>query len=698
MPEHSELSALSSESALIFALNEAVANIGNTEALFRLILEMLRPVFHIELCVIQLISEDPNFLEIFEPAVLAPDELLRARAGDVHKTRISKSEFADILDMESRDIVRHVVKDLYSANSEWPDVRVMFERLHLEELVFCPLLYSGKIIGHLLLITKTVNHIQDKDMPLLRQVTRVIASAVVNTTSYEKLARRERDAELVLQFTADLMDRRNLDGFLLPLAASLQKLRSFQFFSVMGLQSEDDDIQCASFDGVAWQYSASAAVPWVGPDATQGDSQAQIHYMGGDVLAKAFPKPDPVADVLKRHAIVAAVQMRLDLEEFPPVTLFLGAKDLEAEELLVAGVFEQAAPQLLLALRSMMNWERTQYLQRRLQQENRALYEEISTRGNQAPMLGESVTFRRILSRSRQVASTDSTVLLLGETGTGKELMARYIHAQSKRRDKPMVKVNCASLPAQLIESELFGHERGAFTGALERRIGKFELADGGTIFLDEIGELALESQAKLLRVLQENELERLGGRSIIKINVRVIAATNRDLQKESRQGRFRTDLFYRLNVFPLVIPPLRERREDVPLLAEMFLQRFAKRFGRSLRPLNHEELEMLKAYPWPGNVQELEHLMERAVIAARDGNPNLRELRDGGGDAGPVEATIQARPLDDIIREEIIKALRQTNGRVSGPQGAAQILGLNDKTLDTRMRRYGIRRKAEFS
>jgi transcriptional regulator with GAF, ATPase, and Fis domain len=243
----------------------------------------------------------------------------------------------------------------------------------------------------------------------------------------------------------------------------------------------------------------------------------------------------------------------------------------------------------------------------------------------------------------------------------------------------------------------LFGHEKGAFTGAVERRIGKFELAQGGTIFLDEIGELPLESQAKLLRVLQEKEFERIGGKDVIRVDVRVLTATNRNLEEEVRKGRFRADLFFRLNVFPITIPPLRERKEDIPILAEIFLRKFSKRFGRALRTITHEEGELLQAYAWPGNIRELEHFMERSAITAMGADPNFREFRKAFVDKSDAEPTQEIRPLDEVVKDYLIMALRQAHGKVSGPDGAASKLGLNGKTLDSKMRKYGIQRKVDI-
>jgi transcriptional regulator with GAF, ATPase, and Fis domain len=294
----------------------------------------------------------------------------------------------------------------------------------------------------------------------------------------------------------------------------------------------------------------------------------------------------------------------------------------------------------------------------------------------------------------------DTTVLILGETGTGKELLARAIHARSQRGQRPLVKLNCAALPASLIESELFGHERGAFTGAAVKRVGRFELADGATIFLDEIGELPLELQVKLLRVLQEGEFERLGSSKTIKVNVRVIAATNRNLQRAMQEGKFREDLYYRLNVYPIRLPPLRERIEDVGLLAMEFLSECSQRLGRSFDALPQQVIEQLKSYHWPGNVRELQNLVERAAVISTGPSFRLPEqwvtryLPEVNESApSPIVATEPLTTLEEMERRHVLRVLAQTRWRIEGAKGAAAVLGLKPSTLRSRMNKLRIRR-----
>jgi len=324
-------------------------------------------------------------------------------------------------------------------------------------------------------------------------------------------------------------------------------------------------------------------------------------------------------------------------------------------------------------------------------------------------MIGESDALKRVWFCVEQVASIDTTVLILGETGTGKELVARAIHARSARRDRPLVNVNCATLPAMLIESELFGHERGAFTGATARQLGRFELAHGGTIFLDEIGDLPVNLQAKLLRVLQEGEFERLGSGKTIKVNARVIAATNRNLLAAMEKGRFRSDLYYRLNMYPISVPPLRERREDIEALANEFLREVGLKLDKRFDAISPQALAALQRYDWPGNVRELQNIIQRSAVITTGRVLQLPEecklsvepkkpegvftaSRENG--ASKAEKTFQATKLDELAREHIVRVLEQTKWRIEGPKGAALILGLHPSTVRSRMLKLGIRKE----
>jgi PAS domain S-box-containing protein len=337
----------------------------------------------------------------------------------------------------------------------------------------------------------------------------------------------------------------------------------------------------------------------------------------------------------------------------------------------------------------------------RLAAQNIYLQEEIKSVHNFEEIVGQSPAVLEAIDKVNRVAKTDASVLITGETGIGKELFARAIHSASKRYDKPLIKVNCAALPTSLVESELFGHEKGAFSGAINRRIGRFELANGGTIFLDEIGEVPMDMQVKLLRVLQEREFERVGGAEPIKVDVRVIAATNRDLPKAIRDGKFREDLYYRLNVFPLTLPPLRERTGDVPLLVHFLVTKFAARVGRRIEGITPVTMERLTKYHWPGNIRELENILERAIILANDPLLHIDSEVFAAAPEEKVIAAQRAQPkevgsaesLEAIERNHILSVLKQTFWVIEGPRGAAKVLDLHPNTLRSRMKKLGIRR-----
>ncbi|MCQ8104436.1 sigma 54-interacting transcriptional regulator [Methylomonas sp. SURF-2] len=331
--------------------------------------------------------------------------------------------------------------------------------------------------------------------------------------------------------------------------------------------------------------------------------------------------------------------------------------------------------------------------QARLQAQNLYLQEEIKSAHNFDEIVGRSPALRSLLNQVQRVAQTDASVLIQGESGTGKELIARAIHSASKRKNQPLIKVNCAALPSNLIESELFGHEKGAFTGAVNKRIGRFELAEGGTLFLDEIGEIPLDMQVKLLRVIQEREFERVGGQTSIKMNVRVITATNRNLLHEVEAKNFREDLFYRLNVFPLTTPPLRERLEDIPLLVDFLLGKFAPKIGKKITSVSLGSMRRLQQYRWPGNIRELENVIERAVILADGAVLEIgADQLPGSSDARhPDSPQTNDASLDTITREHILSVLEQTRWVIEGSKGAARRLNLKPSTLRYRMQKLGI-------
>lgn len=418
-------------------------------------------------------------------------------------------------------------------------------------------------------------------------------------------------------------------------------------------------------------------------------SEVKKHFPRENIMEGYIGVPifsPSTGEVIGHIAAFHDMPMTAEQNQTDILKIFAARAGAEIERLEAQRKLEEANTELKIRLKEI------EELKNQLQAENKYLQEEIKLNHNFEDIISISKKFQKVLQQIEQVAETDATVLITGESGTGKELIARAIHNISNRRRKPLVKINCAALPASLIESELFGHERGAFTGAMERKIGRFELADGGTIFLDEIGELPVELQSKLLRVLQEGEFERLGNPKTMKVDVRVLAATNRQLETAIDRKEFRADLYYRLNVFPIHCPPLRERKEDIPFLVKHFCQKYEPKVGKKVTSIPSKVMDALTAYNWPGNIRELENIIERAMILSRNG---AIEYGDWMPMAKEVEsAKSKLLRLDDVEKEHIMEVLNQTNWKVSGEKGAAKILGLNATTLEARMKKLGIKRE----
>jgi len=356
------------------------------------------------------------------------------------------------------------------------------------------------------------------------------------------------------------------------------------------------------------------------------------------------------------------------------------------------------------SLGNAMAWEEIESLRKRLEMENEYLQEQLREEHAFGDIVGKSANLRKVTQQIDLVAPTQSTVLITGQSGTGKELVAREIHRRSSRADRPLIKVNCAAIPRELYDSEFFGHVKGSFTGAVRDRVGRFELADGGTLFLDEVGEIPLDLQSKLLRVLQEGELERVGEEKTREVDVRIIAATNRDLKAESEAGSFRSDLYYRFSVFPIELPPLAQRTEDIPLLAEHLLKAVARRVGRAAPRLTKANIAQLQKHPWPGNIRELQHILERALITSRSGRLSFDLQQTNGtttqspaASSDDNDTVMTEQEIRGLEAENIRRAIKQCNGKVSGHDGAAQLLGIKPTTLASRMKKFNLSRNLDL-
>ena len=557
-----------------------------------------------------------------------------------------------------------------------------------------PLIVKGRKLGVLGFASKRENAFSDSDKELLCRVANQIAIAVDNALNFERarkaeqLARQQSERlELLLEINNAVVS--NLD------VQSLMKTISF----CLGKVSQYDTVGLALYDPETNQLRA-----YSNPTDQAFIDEGQPIPFEGSAPGLAFTTGKPVLlDRYKGEPLNSEFNMRFRRAGFKSggaVPLIAHGRKLgilgfatlreasfsdEEVEMLC-----QIANQVAIAVENVLAFREIETLKNKLASEKLYLEDEIRTEHNFEHLIGISPSFKRILKQVETVAPTDSAVLIRGETGTGKELLARAIHDLSTRRERTMVKINCAAIPTGLLESELFGHEKGAFTGAIAQRIGRFELANKGTLFLDEVGDIPLELQPKLLRVLQEQEFERLGSTRTQRVDVRLIAATNTDLEQMVADKKYRSDLYYRLNVFPITIPPLRERREDIPPLARFFTQKYARRLKKEIEAIPAEAMAALTGYGWPGNVRELEHFIERAVILTQgsDLDVSISELKPSAP-TGPASIST----LEAAEREHILRALEEANWVVGGPNGAAARLGMKRTTLQSRMQKLGLER-----
>ena len=559
-----------------------------------------------------------------------------------------------------------------------------------------PLIVQERRLGVLGCISKREHAFSDADKELLCQVSNQVAIAVENALNFERARAAEEQAKrqserlgLLLEISNAMVSNLDLRSLMETISTCLARV---SHYDAVGLALYDPEInQLRAYSNPTDQ----AFIDEGQPIPLEGTAPGMAFTTGQPVLLDRHKRESFQSDFTKRfrHAgfksggAVPLITHGRKLGTLGFATLREANFSDDEVELLC-----QVANQVAIAVENILAFREIETLKNKLTSEKLYLEDEIRTEHNFEELIGTSPSFKRILKQVETVAPTDAAVLIRGETGTGKELLARAIHDLSARRERTLVKLNCAAIPMGLLESELFGHEKGAFTGAIAQRIGRFELANKGTLFLDEIGDIPLELQPKLLRILQEQEFERLGSTRTQKVDVRLIAATNADLEKMVADKKYRSDLYYRLNVFPVTIPALRDRREDIPALSRFFAQKYARRLKKQITAIPAETMEALTAYAWPGNVRELEHFIERAVILTT--GPNLEvSLSDlKGSEPIPASATGLAN-LRDAEREHILRALEEANWVIGGPKGAAARLGMKRTTLQHRMQKLGLER-----
>jgi formate hydrogenlyase transcriptional activator len=688
----------------LLEINNAIITNLNREALLHAISRSLARVIHFDRAAFTLYDPQKDrfrFLAI-EGTTASPHFRPGLEFGR------EESISAWVFDHQRPAVCRNLQREQRYAN----DRRLIAEGLNSYCVV--PLIIGGRSIGTLNLASEKPDQYSDADAEFLCELGSQVALAVSNMTSYEEIAALNTKVERTAERYRTLLEINNaiithlapedllrsvrailrrvvpLDGMALILYDA--KKQMFRYFAI----ENPPNSTTSDYFRVGVEFDREKTISsWV------FDHQRPV--MRRD-LAKEQRYPNDARLVAAGIASDCVVPLVVGGRSIGT----LGVGSLKPEQYAEADIvsLQETANQIALAVANMQSYEEIAVLKARLEKENVYLQEELRTEHNFEEIVGNSPALRAVLRQVEQVAVTDSTVLIRGETGTGKELIARAIHDRSTRKNRPLVKINCSAISAGLVESELFGHVKGAFTGAFERRTGRFELADGGTIFLDEIGELPLETQVKLLRVLQEREFEPVGSNRPIRVDVRVIAATNRDLQESIREGRFRSDLFYRLNVFPVEMPPLRDRRSDISQLAMFFLARFAKKFGKHIESIPRETLDRLVNYSWPGNVRELQNVIERAAILSQSpvldlgpdlvpymAQPGATPLEDRTPGASKLADHSPARTLEEVEREHIAEVLSQTGGVVEGLRGAAKVLGLHPNTLRHRMQKLGLKR-----
>ncbi len=684
----------------LLAIGESIASQRDLPALFHQLAELLRPIVAFDFLAVVLHDEARAALSlnILEPplGVDAPPIPREWPVAGTTGGRVIETQQPIVIDDTHR--------------VEGTELCELLRRHQMRSCVLLPLTTPHHRVGLLGVGAARVAQYASTDLEFLQRVAHQIAVAIDNAYNFEVAERRrialelERDRwRVLLEMNNALVSTLDLGALFEVIAPSLKRVVNFDVAGILLREPGGADLR------VAAMYPAQpegylARLPTVA--ATTPVLQRVLDNRRSvvpEMLSVAELGSSVMRDIARQQGVATVCFIPLAAPRRTLGALVVASRDerrFTPEDL---DLLDRAGAQIGIALENALAYREISQLTERLSSEKVYLEDEIRSAWQSEDIVGESAALRRVMAQVETVAPTDSTVLLLGETGTGKELVARALHDLSPRKSRTLVRVNCAAIPSGLLESELFGHEKGAFTGALSNKIGRFELAHGGTIMLDEVAEIPLDLQPKLLRVLQEREFERLGNSRSIRVDVRVIAATNRDLSRMVADRQFRSDLFYRLNVFPIEIPPLRDRREDIPLLVGHFVRRHAQRLKKSIDRIQPHAMDALMRWHWPGNVRELENIIERAVILSRGGLLDVPAamLTDHAAalaappPPGPVPSApaAPADSLEAIERAHILKTLADTNWVIGGKDGAAARLGLKRTTLASRMKKLGIAR-----
>ena len=678
---------LSERYQALLEVAQAISVHRDLHALFRDLAQRLPRVVHVNFIVLTLHDSERDTIRVHTIQANVPADLIGGHEGPVEESP------AGLVWQTQQPIL---VPDL-AEEHRWPKVTGLMREDGTNSFCFVPLTTAVRRLGAIGFLSVQKQAYGETDLEFLQQVAKQVAVAVDNvlhfssTEAAQQSLARERDRlSLVLEINNAIVSHLELPELLRAISACLRRVipHDFAWFCLYDPATHQLRAHAMDFPSNQDFVEAGDPIPLEGtPDGLAFSSQKMVHVRS--LSLTEFP-----ADIMKRAAAAGlksgcAVPLISHGRALGTLSVVSMQEDAFTDD--DAKLFSWIGNQVSLAVANSIAYQEISSLRDKLAKEKLYLEEEIQTAYNFEEIVGDSRALKLVLKEVQTVAATDSTVLILGETGSGKELVARALHNLSNRRERTFVKLNCAAIPTGLLESELFGHEKGAFTGAIATKIGRFELADRGTLFLDEVGEIPLELQVKLLRVLQEQEFERLGSTRTIRVNVRILSATNRDLGHMVEEQKFRSDLYYRLKVFPITVPPLRERQEDIPLLVRHFAQKFAQRMKKRIETIPSEAMKALRAYDWRGNVRELENFIERAVILTQgpDLFVSLAELK-----RPPSHTTNSGTTtLEQAEREHILKALRESEWIIGGPVGAAAKLGMKRTTLQSKMQKLGISR-----
>ncbi|MDJ1471104.1 sigma 54-interacting transcriptional regulator [Xanthocytophaga flava] len=708
---HEAIARKEEEKSILLSLSNSMALVRSKQDLASTINQKLKELFFIkDFTIVALDQQDMTFGAYLFDENNTPYLQKREYLQTLYSNFKFEKQFYDLV-LQSDKPVIFDIKELASQKNAAGHA-LFFHSIGIDFIIGAALRIGNTNFGVLWIQPENINDFNTVNRTIFTGVCSQISIALSNIIANEALEKQYKEKEILLSLSNAIASTRDKTDLLKIITHQLKQLFNYNDASIIILDQEQKTYSAYLLDMEEKRTSHPDCLPNATGNYAVADricdailaAEGPIVF-DNEELIKQGPVPSWLA-FLHKTGIHEMVSVALRYSNKNIGAFFLHSENKNYFKPYQLRLIQGISYQLSIAMANILaneeiarQLEEIRHYKSQLEEENQYLQEQVEKAYNHSELIGKSQPMQKVFHMLSQVSFTNSTVLILGETGTGKELIARAVHNASSRKDKLMIKVNCAALPANLIESELFGHEKGAFTGAIERRIGKFEMAHKGTLFLDEIGELPVDLQVKLLRVLQEKEIERVGGQTTIKTDVRLIAATNRNLQKEVEAGRFRSDLYYRLHVFPIVMPPLRERKEDIPLLVTHFIKKHTKRTGREISTVTKNVMNALQSYHWPGNVRELEHFIERAVLLNSGNSIRQIDLPSFAGKRTVADSVenFSLKTLEENERDHILAVLRNCNGKVFGPGGAAELLDIHVSTLNSRMKKLGIKKEHIF-